>query len=206
MNSDELKSALSSGSVTICVIGIGRIGLPTALSFANSGLFTIGLDINSELVKNVNSGIYPLKDEPEYDKIFEKVVLEKKFIATTNIEESVSKADVVLLSLPTPMDSNNIPDYSALRLVGSQLSEYLQEGSLVIVESTIEPGFVENELIQIIENSKNNLHVEKTFGIGVCPETANPGEIMVDFTKLPRLVAGVNEKITELIYEIYHFV
>ena len=51
MNPDELKSALSSGSVTICVIGIGRIGLPTALSFANSGLFTIGLDINSELVK-----------------------------------------------------------------------------------------------------------------------------------------------------------
>jgi nucleotide sugar dehydrogenase len=206
MNPDELKSALSSGSVTICVIGIGRIGLPTALSFANSGLFTIGLDINSELVKNVNSGIYPLKDEPEYDKIFEKVILEKKFIATTNIEESVSKADVVLLSLPTPIDSNNIPDYSALRLVGSQLSEYLQEGSLVIVESTIEPGFIENELIQIIENSKNNLHVEKTFGIGVCPETANPGEIMVDFTKLPRLVAGINEKITELIYEIYHFV
>jgi len=206
MNPDELKSALSSGSVTICVIGIGRIGLPTALSFANSGLFTIGLDINSELVKNVNSGIYPLKDEPEYDKIFEKVILEKKFIATTNIEESVSKADVVLLSLPTPIDSNNIPDYSALCLVGSQLSEYLQEGSLVIVESTIEPGFVENELIQIIENSKNNLHVEKTFGIGVCPETANPGEIMVDFTKLPRLVAGINEKITELIYEIYHFV
>ena len=95
MTSDELKSALSSGSITICVIGIGRIGLPTALSFANSGLPTIGLDINSKLVNDVNSGIYPLKDEPEYDKIFEKVVLAKKFIATTNIEESVSKADVV---------------------------------------------------------------------------------------------------------------
>jgi UDP-glucose 6-dehydrogenase len=83
------------------------------------------LDINSELVKNVNSGIYPLKDETEYDKIFEKVILGKKFIATTNIEESVSKFDVVLLSLPTPIDSNNISDYSALRLVDSQLSEYL---------------------------------------------------------------------------------
>jgi nucleotide sugar dehydrogenase len=206
MNSDELKSDLSSGLITICVVGIGRIGLPTALSFANSGLSTIGLDINEELVNNVNSGIYPLKDEPEYDKIFDKVISEKKFVATTNIKESVSKADIVLLSLPTPMDSNNIPDYTALRLVGSQLSEHLQPGSLVIVESTIEPGFVENELISIIENSKNNLLAEKTFGIGVCPETANPGEIMVDFTKLPRLVAGINPKITELIYEIYHFV
>jgi nucleotide sugar dehydrogenase len=206
MNPDEIKSSLQSGSITICVVGIGRIGLPTALSFANSGLSTIGLDINSKLVESVNSGIYPLKDEPDYDVIFDKVINEKKFFATTNIEESVSKADVVLLSLPTPMDKNNVPDYSALRSVGSQLSEYLQEGSLVIVESTIEPGFVENELISIIENSKNRLTVEKNFGIGVCPETANPGEIMIDFTKLPRLVAGINEKISQLIYEIYHYV
>ena len=206
MNPDEIKSSLQSGSITICVVGIGRIGLPTALSFANSGLSTIGLDINSKLVESVNSGIYPLKDEPDYDVIFDKVINEKKFFATTNIKESVSKADVVLLSLPTPMDKNNVPDYSALRSVGSQLSEYLQEGSLVIVESTIEPGFVENELISIIENSKNRLTVEKNFGIGVCPETANPGEIMIDFTKLPRLVAGINEKISQLIYEIYHYV
>jgi len=206
MNPDELKSSLLSGSITICVVGIGRIGLPTALSFANSGLPTIGLDINSKLVESVNSGIYPLEDEPDYDVIFDKVINEKIFFATTNIKESVSKADVVLLSLPTPMDKNNVPDYSALRSVGSQLSEYLQEGSLVIVESTIEPGFVENELISIIENSKNRLTVEKNFGIGVCPETANPGEIMIDFTKLPRLVAGINEKISQLIYEIYHYV
>jgi nucleotide sugar dehydrogenase len=206
MNPDEIKSSLQSGSITICVVGIGRIGLPTALSFANSGLLTIGLDINSKLVESVNSGIYPLEDEPDYDVIFDKVINEKIFFATTNIKESVSKADVVLLSLPTPMDKNNVPDYSALRSVGSQLSEYLQEGSLVIVESTIEPGFVENELISIIENSKNRLTVEKNFGIGVCPETANPGEIMIDFTKLPRLVAGINEKISQLIYEIYHYV
>jgi len=206
MNPDELKSALLSNSITVCVIGIGRIGLPTALSFANSGLLTIGLDINSKLVDDINSGIYPLKDEPEYDLIFDKVISEKKFSATTKITESVSKADVVLLSLPTPMDENNIPDYSALKIVAAQLSKYLPEGSLIIVESTIEPGFVENELISIIENSKNRLIAEKNFGIGVCPETANPGEIMIDFTKLPRLVAGVNEKISELIYELYHYV
>jgi len=206
MNSEELKNALTSDSITVCVVGIGRIGLPTALSFANSGLLTIGLDINSELVKNINSGIYPLKDEPEYDKIFDKVIKEKKFIATTNIEESISKADIILLSLPTPMDLNNVPDYSALRSVGKQLSENLLEGSLVIVESTIEPGFVENELISIIEGSQNRLKVENSFAIGVCPETANPGEIMIDFTKLPRLVAGINENTTNLIHELYHHV
>ncbi|PBO85670.1 MAG: GDP-mannose dehydrogenase [Thaumarchaeota archaeon] len=206
MTPDELKNALITGSVTVCVVGIGRIGLPTALSFANSGLFTIGLDINSELVKNINSGIYPLKDEPEYDIIFDKVINEKKFFATTDIKKSVTKADIILLSLPTPMDKNNVPDYSALRSVGKQLSEYLSEGSIVIIESTIEPGFVENEFVSIIEGLQNRLKVEKNFAIGVCPETANPGEIMVDFTKLPRLVAGINENITNLIHEIYHFV
>jgi len=206
MNPEELKNSLISNSITVCVVGIGRIGLPTALSFANSGLHTIGLDINSELIKNIKSGIYPLKDEPEYDIIFDKVINENKFLVTTNVNESISKADVILLSLPTPMDENNIPDYSALRSVAKQLSENLSEGSLVIVESTIEPGFVEKELIPLIEGSQNRLKVEKNFAIGVCPETANPGEIMIDFTKLPRLVAGINENITNLIHEIYHHV
>jgi len=206
MNPEELKNSLISNSITVCVVGIGRIGLPTALSFANSGLHTIGLDINSELIKNITSGIYPLKDEPEYDIIFDKVINENKFLVTTNVNESISKADVILLSLPTPMDENNIPDYSALRSVAKQLSENLSEGSLVIVESTIEPGFVEKELIPLIEGSQNRLKVEKNFAIGVCPETANPGEIMIDFTKLPRLVAGINENITNLIHEIYHHV
>jgi len=206
MNSEELKNSIKSNSLTICVVGIGRIGLPTALSFANSGLFTIGLDINSELVKSINSGIYPLKDEPEYDIIFDKVIKEKKFIATTNIEESITKADIILLSLPTPMDLNNVPDYSALRSVCKQISDHLPEGSLIIVESTIEPGFVENELIYLIEGNKKRLQAGKIFGIGVCPESANPGEIMKDFTKLPRLVGGIDKNSENIIYEIYDYV
>ncbi len=59
------------------MIGIGRIGLPTALSFANSGLSTIGVDINSKLVEMINSKIFPLKDEPGYDVIFDKVINQK---------------------------------------------------------------------------------------------------------------------------------
>ena len=206
MDVEEIKNALMNNSLTVCVVGIGRIGLPTALSFANSGLLTIGLDINSELVKNINSGIYPLKDEPEYDLIFEKVIKEKKFFATTNAEESISKADIILLSLPTPMNSNNIPQYSALHSVGEQLSEKLSEGSLVIIESTIEPGFVENEFISIIEGGKKRLKNGQNFGIGVCPETANPGEIMKDFKNLPRLVGGINKKSENIIFEIYRYV
>jgi len=206
MTPDELKNFLTRGSITICVVGIGRIGLPTALSFANSGLFTIGLDINSELIKNINSGIYPLKDEPGYDIIFESVIKNEKFIVTSKIEKAIPKSNVILLSLPTPMNDQNIPDYSALRSVAKQLNKFLSPGSIVIIESTIEPGFVENELLLLIEENKQRLEAGVNFEIGVCPETANPGEIMKDFEKLPRLIGGINKNSENIIYDIYNHV
>ncbi len=204
-NPEEVKNALDSRSLKVCVIGIGRIGLPTALSFAKSGLHTIGVDINENLIQNINSGNFPLKDEPGYEEIFNEVLIKKTFSATTDIEDAVSKSDLILLSLPTPMDENNIPNYSALTNVGSKLSEILSENSLIIVESTIEPGFIEDEMIPLISKS-GRLKIEENFSIGVCPENANPGEILHDFTNLPRLVAGVNNDITHIIKMIYNFV
>ncbi|WP_100182767.1 nucleotide sugar dehydrogenase [Candidatus Nitrosotenuis aquarius] len=206
MSSQELIQAIQSNNLKVCVIGVGRIGLPTALSFANSGLSTIGVDINSDLVASINSGEFPLKDEPGYDIIFENVMKEKNFSATTKIEEGVPKSDVILLSLPTPMDENNIPNYSALKSVGKQLHELLTPGSLVIVESTIEPGFVEDELISIIEGDGTRLKAGKNFGIGVCPETANPGQILNDFERLPRLVGAIDDRIANIITKIYRHV
>ena len=205
LNENELIQAIQSGHLSICVIGIGRIGLPTALSFANSGLPTVGVDINTELVEMINSKIFPLKDEPGYDVIFEKVI-KQKFTVTTKIEDIVPKSDVVILSLPTPMDKNNVPDYSALLLVGQQLGQLLSNNTLVIVESTVEPGFIENNLINAIENSDRKLVAGKDFAIGVCPETANPGQIMNDFEKLPRLVGAIDEKTKNTIMKIYKHV
>ena len=204
-NHDEVLKALKSRTLRVCVIGIGRIGLPTALSFAKSGLETIGVDINKNLVDNINLGKFPLKDEPGYDEIFDNVIKNQKFSATTNIENAVSNSDLILLSLPTPMDENNIPDYSALRIVASQLSDILSPNSLVIVESTIEPGFIEDEMVSLISKS-GRLDVENNFFIGVCPENANPGEILHDFTNLPRLVGGINPDISKIIKLIYNFV
>ena len=204
-NIGEIKKSLDSKTLRVCVIGIGRIGLPTALSFAKSGLQTIGVDINENLIQNIKSGIFPLKDEPGYEEIFNEVLNKKTFSVTTKIEEAVPNSDLILLSLPTPMDENNIPDYSALTSVGSKLSEILSPNSLVIVESTIEPGFIEDEMISLISKS-NRLHVEENFFIGVCPENANPGEILHDFTNLPRLVGGINDNVTQIIKTIYNFV
>ena len=204
-NISDVTKSLESKTLKVCVIGIGRIGLPTALSFAKSGLYTVGVDINETLVQKINSGEFPLKDEPGYENIFDDVLKAKKFIATTKIEDAVPNSDLILLSLPTPMDENNVPDYSALRSVASKLSNILSPNSLVIVESTIEPGFIEDEMVSLISES-GRLETEKNFFIGVCPENANPGEILHDFTNLPRLVGGINSNITKIIKNIYNFV
>ena len=204
-NTDEVRNSLESKSLVVCVVGIGRIGLPTALSFAKAGLQTIGVDINEKLVDSINTGNFPLKDEPGYEEIFNEVRKNGNFSATTNINEAISKSNLILLSLPTPMDKKNIPSYFALESVGKQLSRILQSNSLIVVESTIEPGFIENDLINILEET-NRLHIGKNFTIGVCPENANPGEILHYFTNLPRLVGGIDEQTTKIITMIYDFV
>ena len=204
-NINEVRNSLDDKSLRVCVVGIGRIGLPTALSFAKAGLQTIGMDINAKLVDSLNQGNFPLKDEPGYEDIFNNAIKNGNFSATTDINEAISKSNLILLSLPTPMDKKNIPDYSALESVCKQLSDILQPNSLIVVESTIEPGFVENTLINILEKT-NRLHVGKNFTIGVCPENANPGEILHDFTNLPRLVGSINEQTTKIITMVYDFV
>jgi nucleotide sugar dehydrogenase len=206
MADSEIVDTIQSGKLNICVIGIGRIGLPTALSFANSGLPTIGVDINEKLVEMINSRNFPLNDEPGYDIIFDKVINEKKFKATTNFSEGVTSSDVIILSLPTPMDEKNIPDYSSLLSIAKKLHDEISDGKLIIIESTVEPGFVENDFLKIIEGDDNKLKLGKNFALGVCPETANPGQILNDFERLPRLVGAMDEHTQNLITKIYKHV
>tara|TARA_Y100001936_G_scaffold7908_1_gene7054 strand:- start:67 stop:1446 length:1380 start_codon:yes stop_codon:yes gene_type:complete len=206
LNNSQIQNNLTENSLKIGVVGIGRIGLPTALCIANAGFETIGIDINKKLVDMINSKDYPLKDEPEFDKIFDTVISKQKLSATTNIHDAIPKCDVVILSLPTPMDNQNIPDYNALLTVGASLNKLLSNGQIVIVESTVEPGFVENELLQTIEGQNKSLKSGIDFHLAVCPETANPGEIMRDFQKLPRLVGSIDEKISPIVSALYTFV
>ena len=203
---DSFSENLSKNNIKVCVIGIGRIGLPTALSFANKNLSTIGVDINTELVNSINSGKYPLDDEPEFDKIFDKVTKNKFFSATDNISEALTKSNVVILSLPTPMDKNCVPNYSALFSVAQDLHDFIQHETLIIIESTVEPGFIEDEFIKIVEGKNKKLTCNVDFSIVACPETANPGEIFSDFHKLPRLIGGFDERFSQITAELYHYV
>lgn len=202
----NIRQLLTSKNVHVCVVGIGRIGLPTALSFANYGLDTIGVDINDKLIEMINTEKYPLKDEPGFDTIFDNVIKNKKLKATKDIQQALSNSNLVILSLPTPMNSKNIPDYSALLTVANSLNNFIKSGTIVVVESTVEPGFVENELTPIIEGDGSRIKCGIDFSVAACPETANPGEILSDFKKLPRVIGAIDEHTTEIVSEIYKHV
>ena len=206
VNVENTRQLLASKNIHVCVIGIGRIGLPTALSFANYGLETIGVDVNDKLIEMINTGIYPLKDEPGFDTIFDNVIKNKKLKATKDIQQALSQSKLVILSLPTPMDSKNIPDYSALITVAKSLNNFVKSGTVIVVESTVEPGFVENELTSLIEGDGSRIKRGIDFSTAACPETANPGEILDDFKKLPRVIGAIDEITTEIVSEIYKHV
>jgi len=104
------------------------------------------------------------------------------------------------------MDEKNIPDYSSLLSIAKKLHDEISDGKLIIIESTVEPGFVENDFLKIIEGDDNKLKLGKNFALGVCPETANPGQILNDFERLPRLVGAMDEHTQNLITKIYKHV
>ena len=202
----DVSTRLRTGQVRVCVIGIGRIGLPTALSFAKSGLAVTGLDVNEALVSRIRSADFPLDDEPGYREIFEAVHGTDSFSVTTDPAEAIPDSDVVLLSLPTPMDGSGTPYYTALESVASDLNSLLTPGSVVVVESTVEPGFVESEMVTLIEGDRSRLRVSENFGLGACPETANPGEILRNFESLPRLVGAMDARTSDIISKVYRHV
>lgn len=203
---DDVRARLRTGRLKVCVVGIGRIGLPTALSFARSGVRVTGLDINKSLIYKIRSSDFPLDDEPGCRSIFESVYPKGVFSVTADPAEAIPGADMVLLSLPTPMDASGNPYYTALESVASELNSLLSPGSVVVVESTVEPNFVESKMAPLIEGDRSRLKVSENFGLGVCPETANPGQILDDFESLPRLVGAMDGRTANIISEVYGYV
>ena len=203
---NELKTKLENCSLKIAVIGLGRIGLPTAVAVSRSGLLTKGVDINPSIVESVNAGKLRVDDEPGLQDELSKVIQSKKLSATTEISEAVNDADVIIVCLPTPLDNKTkTVNYSYLLDGSMNIAKNLQKGSLVIIESTVGPGVVEDEIVPVIEK-QSGMKAGIDFGIVSCPERANPSTILSDFNKIPRVVGGINQKSSDLATKLYEFI
>lgn len=203
---EEFEKRLQNSAVKISVIGLGRIGLPTAVAIARANLHTIGVDINQEIVEFVNRGKLRINDEPGLEEALQKVIENKKITATTKISESVNEADIIIVCLPTPLENDSKKtNYQYLLKGCSEIAKFMKRNSLIIIESTVGPGIVENEVIPVLEK-ESNLVAGKDFGVSSCPERANPSTILTDFNKIPRVVGGIDDESTKFASKLYQFV
>lgn len=199
--SDEIGESLEKGKLTIAVIGLGRIGLPIAVSFAEAGANVIGIDINVDVVSGINSGRSKFTDEPGLNDRLGKVVVNGKLMASTKIED-MAEADAIIVAVPTPVDERKTPDYSYIKSACENISKEFKRGTLIMIESTVGPGTVEGIIVPLLE-AGSGMRAGKDFGVASCPERADPGKIMRDMVNVPRIVGGVDDRSADMAAALY---
>lgn len=182
---------------TICVIGLGYIGLPTAAMFASTGLFrVVGVDINGAAVETVLRGRSHIH-EPCLGEKVARCVAGGSLTART---EPVP-ADVFILAVPTPVTAEKRADLSFVRASAESLVPYLKPGNLVILESTVPPGTTRNFLVPLLE--KSGLKAGKDLLVAHCPERVLPGRICFEMEHNNRIIGGINPASSEASRELY---
>ncbi len=183
----------------VCVIGLGYVGLPTAVVFASKGFNVMGVDVDKNKVKALNSGRCYIK-EPGIDILLHDVVSKGVLKSTTDAVEAVKWCDTVIIAVPTPV-KDGVADLSYLREALGTVRRGLRRGMLVVIESTIPPGTTAGFAKPLLEES--GLRVEEDFYLAHVPERIAPGKAIHELLHEPRVVGGVGPRSTEKALELY---
>ena len=178
-----------------CFMGLGYIGLPTAIIAAQSGIEIIGVDINTKVVEQTNAGHLHIV-EPGMEKLLQEVIKSGKFRATSEPEE----CDAYFIVVPTPFKGDHQPDISYVENATRMVLPLLKKGDLYVIESTSPVGTTEQmaELIfQERPELKGNIH------IAYCPERVLPGNVIYELVNNDRVIGGIDEDSTSHAIEFY---
>jgi len=168
---------------TVCIVGLGYVGLPLAEAFSKH-LKVTGYDIDEEKIKNLNSNNN--EDNLEF----------------TTKPSRIRQADFVLICVPTPVTKSKEPDLSYVKSAAELVGKNLKKGAVVVLESTVYPGVME-EIVKPILEEKSGTKCGADFKIGYSPERINPGDKEHTIDKLTKIVAGMDEETTEILAELY---
>jgi UDP-N-acetyl-D-mannosaminuronic acid dehydrogenase len=182
---------------TVCVIGLGYIGLPTAALLANSGYKVIGVDINESTVNTINRGDIHIV-EPDLDHHVKNAVMNGSLKAVTMTQV----ADIYMICVPTPFYKENdipTPNIEYVESAANSIKDLIKEGDMIILESTSPVGTT-----RVIRNiiNETEVNIEK-ISIAYCPERVLPGKIMHELVNNDRIVGGVNKKSTDDVSKFY---
>ena len=188
---------------SLCVIGLGYIGLPTAATFAANGLKVTGVDVNPLAVNMINQGKVHIV-EPDLDALVKKVVEQGNLIAT----DTPVSADVFIVAVPTPFKENNEPDLKYIEAASKALAPFLEPGNLVILESTSPVGATEQMSAWLSKERPDlsfpqNISEQSDIMIAHCPERVLPGKVLQELISNDRIVGGMTPRCAKAACDLY---
>ncbi len=180
----------------IAVIGLGYVGLPVAVAFSRSGVPVIGFDIDAGRVAELQSG----HDRTREVEPAELVAAEPD---VTNATRHASPAlDFYIVTVPTPIDAANRPDLGAMLAASKTVAGVLKRGDIVVYESTVYPGAVEEDCVPVLETA-SGLKAGSDFTVGYSPERINPGDKVHRFETIVKVVSGQDAKTLDIVADVY---
>ena len=181
---------------SICVVGLGYIGLPTAVMFANHGVKVHGVDVNPAAVKSIQEKQLHIEENGLQMRL-NKAVDDGFLTASTTPQE----ADVFIVAVPSPINPDNTANLEYVRQATASIVPYVKPGNLVILESTVPPKTVEN--IMLPELVKSGLAIGDELFVSHSPERVIPGRVFEELVNNDRIVGGINRKSAEMTKELY---
>jgi len=191
---------IKNKTAKITIVGMGYIGLPTSIAFAQAGFNVNGYDVNEEVISTLKSGKIHIK-EPDLQQVFEKVLNSGKLKPTNKLE----KSDVFIICVPTPFikkENKKLSDISYVESASKAVAPFVEKGTLVILESTV-PPLTTNEVVGKIIEEETKLKLNEDFYLSYCPERVLPGKILYELKNNDRIVGSSSEKAQKITKELY---
>ena len=180
----------------VCVVGLGYIGLPTAVMFANHGFSVHGVDINEKAVNMINEKKLHI-EEPGLQERLDQAVDSGQFQASTTPVE----ADVFIIAVPSPINPDKTANMEYIREATKSILPFVRKGNLIVLESTVPPRTVEDVMLPILKET--NLKIGTELYVSHSPERVIPGRVFTELVNNDRIVGGINEESSELTKRLY---
>lgn len=181
----------------LAVVGLGYVGLPVAVAFADK-VKTIGFDINHEKINVYKQGI-----DPTHEVGDEKI--QNTSLEFTTDSSRLKEAKIIIVAVPTPINGDKTPDLAPVVSASSVIGKNLSKGSIVVFESTVYPGVTEDICVPILEQ-ESGLICGLDFKVGYSPERINPGDKVHRLENIKKIVAGMDEETLETITAVYELI
>jgi len=191
----EAPQASSQALPTVCVVGLGYVGLPVAVEFGKQRP-TVGYDLSARKVHNLR------RHHDATGEVSTEELQAARFLDVTDEAERIKLADFVIVAVPTPVNEARQPDFSPLESASRIVGKNLKPGATVVFESTVYPGATEEICVPILERC-SGMRWKQDFHVGYSPERINPGDKEHSFSKILKVVSGDDAATLDKVADLY---